>query len=187
MVKAVAAGVTSLMALLAPGPAFAFGTQSVETDLVLADCTIDHTNDFETVWACPGYKGVPVMVRRAQVKATLSFGLTSTAERAARQLLPEGYAPTGKVEWRLSNREGNWKPFATIVRYAADGPGAGQGAAEVLVVTRLGTGTTCQIAFADATADADALALAQQAADAHGFDFDCSKDQPQRLGRFAAW
>jgi hypothetical protein len=166
------------------GPAVAFGTQSATTKLELDDCTVASTNDLETVWACPGYKGIPVMVRKAQTRATLSFGLTSTSEAAANELLPPGWAPSPAIEWRLSNRAGDWTAFATIVHFIRPPE---EGGGDVLVVTRLGAGTTCQTAFVDAKANSDAEALAEQAADAHGFDFDCGKGQPVKIGTFKAW
>ena len=179
MRAALALGLVLLMGTAMP--VLAFGTQSVPTDLKLDDCTIASTNDLETVWACPGYKGIPVMVRKAQTRSTLSFGLTSTTEKAANELLPAGWSPSPTIDWRLSNRAGKWTPFATIAHFA--GPDGG----DVLVVSRLGAGTTCQMAFVDAKANADAEAQAEAAADAHGFDFDCSKDQPATLGTFRAW
>src|ERR1700749_1221275 len=90
MVSAALAGLLGLGGTL---PAVAFGTQSVPTDLKLDDCTITRTNDLDTVWACPGYKGIPVMVRRAQLRSTLSFGLAATTEKAATELLPLNYSP----------------------------------------------------------------------------------------------
>ena len=92
MRRAVTAGVAVLVGTV--GPAMAFGTQSVPTELKLDDCTVASTNDLETVWACPGYKGIPVMVRKAQTRSSLSFGLTSTTEKAANELLPAGWSPS---------------------------------------------------------------------------------------------
>lgn len=182
----VSAALAALLGLAGTLPVAAFGTQSVPTDLKLDDCTITHTNDLETVWACPGYKGIPVMVRRAQLRATISFGLAATTEKAASQLLPLNYSPSGTIEWRLSNRAGAWKAFAAIVRYTRDASGD-EKAGGVLVVTKIEEGATCHIAYVDALANPDAAELAEQAADAHCFDFDCKADKPAMVGKFAAW
>jgi len=176
----------AILMTLAPFPAFAFGTQTVTTDLAFDDCTVVRTNDLSTVWACPGYKGTPVMVSKAKLKFSVSFGLKSTEELAAKDTLPREDSLGPSIDWRISNRDGSWKPIAAIVRHliaASDG----KPAAEVLVVTRIAEGNTCTIAYVDALANPDASALAEQAADAHGFDFDCSKDKPARPGKFNAW
>ena len=171
-------------ALLA-GPAAAFGTLSAYTDLKLDDCSVVSTNDLETQWACPGYKGIPVEVTEGDLRFMVSYGLKSTEEKAAGQTLPPFNTLGETIEWRLSNKEGRWKPFATILRFKIDAHEE-QKRGEVLVVTRLGEGKTCQIAYIDALANPNANDLAQQAADAHGFDFDCRKE-PVIVGRFAAW
>ena len=176
--------VTMALSLGAPLPAFAFGTQSMPTDLDFDQCSVTQTNDFGTTWACPGYKGIPVMVAEAQSRFTVSYGLKSTEEPAAKQSLPPVNSPGPTIEWRLSNKEGRWKPFATIVHFLTGEAGKPKG--DVLVVTRLGAGSTCQIAYVDAVANANAEELAQQAADAHGFDFDCKKE-PEFVGKFGAW
>ncbi len=50
--------VTIVLSLGTPLPAFAFGTQSMPTDLDFDQCSITASNDFSTTWACPGYKGI---------------------------------------------------------------------------------------------------------------------------------
>ena len=176
--------VTMALSLGAPLPAFAFGTQSMPTDLDFDQCSITASNDFSTTWACPGYKGIPVMVAEAQSRFMVSYGLKSTEEPAAKQGLPPINTLGPTIEWRLSNKEGRWKPFATIVHFLTGEAGKPKG--DVLVVTRLGEGSTCQIAYVDALANPNAEDLAQQAADAHGFDFDCKKE-PEIIGKFEAW
>ena len=155
----------------------------VPTELSLDDCTIVSTNDFETLRACPGYKGIPVMLRGEKQQVAVSYGLASTTEKAAGQFLPEGYLPVGEIDWRISNRDGDWKAFAAILRFTAQGTNK----PDILVVTRIAPGNTCILAFVDAKANPDAMALAEAAADKHGFDFDCSHDQPEKPGKFAAF
>jgi hypothetical protein len=177
-------GLAAVLGLVAAMPAFAFGTQSVETDLSFDECTITKTNDFTTVRACPGYKGVPVMVADDNARLAVSYGLRSTEEKAARQRVPHASSLGESIEWRLSNTSGAWAPFATILRFRLDAHD-GLPAAEVLVVTRIAEGATCQIAYVDAAAP-DALALAERTADESGPDFDCAKE-PAKVGAFKAW
>ena len=179
-------------AMVAPSlPATAAGTMTVPTQLSLDDCTIVSTNDFETLRACSGYKGVPVMFRTERQQVAVSYGLTSTTEKAASELMPVNFLPGSEINWRISNRDGDWKAFAAILRFTADAaPNAANAAtkpAQVLLVTRIAPGATCAIAYVDALANPDAMALAEAAADQHGFDFTCGKDQPERVGKFAAW
>ena len=161
------------------------GMHSFYTDLKLDDCSITETNDFGTIWACPGYRGIPVMVAEDDLRFMVSYGLKSTEERAASQTLPPLNSLGQTIEWRVSNKAGRWKPYATIIRYLIDAH-EDKNHGEVLAVTRVAEGATCQIAFVDALANADANELARQAADAHGFDFDCSKE-PEIVGKFGAW
>ena len=183
---ALGATIGAAIGLAAASPAAAFGTQSVATDLSYEDCTITATNDFTTLRACPGYKGVPVLVAKDNGRLAVSYGLRSTEEKAAKQTVAHASGLGPSIEWRLSNRTGAWTPFATILGFKLDAHD-GKPAAEVLVVTKIAEGATCQIAYVDATANADALTLAEQAADAHGFDFDCGKDVPVKVGTFKAW
>lgn len=178
----------ALTPVLAAAPAVTLGTQSAYTELQLDECSIAATNDLETTWACPGYKGIPVMVTAADLRFMVSYGLRSTEEKAAGQTLPPFNTLGTTLEWRLSNATGRWTPFATILRFIVDSdPSADRRHGEVLVVTRLGEGHTCHVAYVDALANPDANALAQQAADTRARDFDCARDTPQKVGRFTAW
>lgn len=177
---------TSLIALLAlMGGAEAQQIQSSYTDVDLDLCTVIEADDFGATWACPGLKGMPVMIAEGDLRFFVSFGLTSTTERAAEQTLPPFNHLGAKLEWRVSNVDGQWKPFATILRYftaTQDGTGEGQ----VLVVTKLAPGATCHIAYVDALANADANELAREAADETAMDFDCA-GEPEIVGKFTAW
>jgi hypothetical protein len=177
-------GVAAMLGWAAAMPAFAFGTQSVETDLSFDQCTITKTNDFTTVRACPGYKGVPVMVADNNARLAVSYGLRSTEEKAAKQSVPHASGLGESIEWRLSNTSGAWTPFATILRFRLDAHD-GLPAAEVLVVTRIAEGATCHVAYVDASAP-DALALAERTADERAAAFDCTKE-PAKIGAFKAW
>lgn len=167
----------------ASGPAAAQLYNSAWTDLTFDDCTVITTDDFGSTWACPGLKGLPVMVRESERRFRISYGLTSTAEKAADQTLPPVNTPAGEIEWRVSNAEGSYKPFATIVKFDVEDAGESTGA--VLVVTKIAPGATCHVAYVDA-ATPDAEKLARQAADEKARDFDCTND-PEIIGELTAW
>jgi hypothetical protein len=167
------------------GPAYAQLFVSSYTDLKFEDCTVMSTDDFGSTWACPGLKGFPVMARESQRSFRISYGLTSTTEKAAEQTLPVENHPAGEIEWRVANAEGSYKPFATIVKFMLK-PEGDAAPGEVLVVTKIAPGATCHVAYVDAIANPDAEKLAQKAADEKAKDFDCAKD-PEIVGEFAAW
>ena len=160
-------------------PAAAARFDSVYPDLDLDACSIFSANDFSVVRACPGYKGIPVMVAEDDARFLVSYGLDSTREMAASQTLGPFNWLGAKIEWRLSNTEGPWKPFATILRWHTDSGDGNTG--QILVVTSIAPGNTCHIARVDAALP-DANQLARDAADRLGFAFDCATDQPEIVG-----
>lgn len=172
-------------ALLAAGVAFpALAFDSAYTDIDLDNCTIMETSDFGTVWACAGHKGYPVRIAEGDLRFFVSYGFGADDEPAAGQTPPPFNTLGPKIEWRMSNASGAWKPVATIVRYfVSKDDGASEG--QVLAVTQLGEGTTCQIAYVDALANTNANELARAAADKAG-TYDCAAD-PEIIGEFEAW
>jgi len=166
-------------------PAFAQLFVSSYTALKFEDCTVMTTDDFGSTWACPGLKGLPVMVRESKLSFRVSYGLTSTTEKAAEQTLPVENRLGEEIEWRVSNAEGSYKPFATILTFFTK-PEGDAATGEVLVVTKVSPGATCHVAYIDALANADAEQLAQKAADEKAKDFDCASD-PEIIGEFSAW
>lgn len=167
------------------GPAAAQLYNSSYTALKVDECTVMATDDFGTTWACPGLKGMPVMVRESELRFRVSYGLTSTTEKAAEQTLPPPNKLGEEIEWRVSNAEGSYKPFATILKFFVRGEGEAADR-EVLVVTKVSPGATCHVAYVDAVANADAEAMARQAADEKAAAFDCASE-PEIVGEFAAW
>lgn len=167
------------------GPAFAQLFNSSWTDLRMEECTVISTDDFGSTWACPGLKGLPVMVRESERRFRLSYGLTSTTEKAAEQTLPPINTPATEIEWRVSNAEGGYRPFATIVKFRVKAEDEGP-EGEVLVVTKVAPGATCHVAYVDALANPDAEKLARQTADEKAKDFDC-EGEPEIVGEFTAW
>jgi hypothetical protein len=151
------------------------------------ECTVISTDDFGSTWACPGLKGMPVMVRESQRRFSVSYGLTSTTEKAAAEGLKPENRLGQEIEWRVSNVDGSYKPFATIVKFFVKAEGEGKSEeGQVLVVTKVAPGATCHVAYIDALANPDAEKLAQQAADEKAMDFDC-KNEPEIIGKFDAW
>jgi hypothetical protein len=179
------AATLGLAAVASAGPAAAQLYNSSYTTLSFTDCTVIATDDFGSTWACPGLKGMPVMVRESERRFRISYGLTSTTEKAAEQTLPPVNGLGEEIEWRVSNTEGSYRPFATIVKFLVQPEGDSEDG-EVLVVTRVSPGATCHVAYIDAVANPDAEALARKAADERAMDFDCTKE-PELVGEFGAW
>lgn len=159
--------------------------QPAYTDVDLDQCTLIEADDFGSRWACPGHKGIPVMIAEGDLRFFVSYGLRSTEEKAAEQTLPPFNRLGEKIEWRISNASGQWKPFATILRYYTQRE-SGEEENQVLVVTRIEEGATCHVAYIDAKANADANELAREAADEKAPGFDCA-DEPEIIGEFEAW
>ncbi|MET3927775.1 hypothetical protein [Devosia sp. 2618] len=164
-------------------PAYA-AFNSAYTDINLDECLVLDADDFGVVWACPGYKGYPLMVTEGDLRYSLIYGFG--AKMGDGQTLSPFNTIGAKLEWRLSNALGRWMPVATIVRYHTADPETGEDKGKVLVVTQLVEGNTCHIAYVDAVANADANVLAREAADKSG-TFDCDKDEIETIGKFTAW
>lgn len=167
------------------GGAVAQFNQSEYTDVDLDLCTVVSSDDFGSTWACPGHKGIPVMIAEGDLRFFVSYGLASLDEKAREQTLPPFNSLGPKIEWRLSNVDGGYKSFATILRYFVQRE-EGEPEGQILVVTKIEPGATCQVAWIDALANPDANALAQKTADDMAPDFDCAKE-PKIVGKFEAW
>ncbi|MCR6635436.1 hypothetical protein [Devosia sp.] len=168
-------------------PAFAqSGFTSAYTDLDIAQCLVLEADDFGASWACPGYKGFPVMVEEGDLRFSISYGFDPEANSAGFQTLPPFNNLGAKLEWRLSNAKGYFFPVATIVRYHTADPETGENKGQVLVVTQIAEGNSCHIAYVDALANKDANELARAAADKAG-KFDCANDEPEVIGEFSAY
>lgn len=179
--------VPALLAVLTAAPALAqSGFTSAYTDLNLDDCLILEADDFGASWACPGYKGYPLMVREGDLRFSLSYGFDADENSAGFQTLPPFNTLGAKLEWRLSNALGRWFPIATIVRYHTAHPETGEDYGQVLVVSQIEEGNSCHIAYVDARANANANELARDAADKAG-DFDCTEDEVEVIGAFEAY
>lgn len=181
-------GVWLAVAMMAgmAAPASAQTVISSYTDVDLDLCTIARSDDFGSTWACPGYNGIPVMVAEGDLRFFVSYGLTSTTERAAEQTLPPFNHLGPRIEWRIGQVDGRITPFATILRFFVARPDGEPGEGQVLVVTRLGEDATCHVGYVDALANPDANALAREVADERARGFDCA-NEPDIVGEFSAW
>ena len=117
MLKGLKPAVLAVAGALGVGEAAAQQVQSAYTNVDLDQCTVIESDDFGSRWACPGHKGIPVMIAEGDLRFFVSYGLKSTEERAAGQTLPPFNRLGEKIEWRVSNAGGQWKPFATILRF----------------------------------------------------------------------
>ena len=175
-----------VLAALAASPAAADEVTSAYTDINLDECMVMETSDFGSSWACAGYKGYPVQVSEGDLRFFVSYGFGAPQERAAEQTPPPFNYLGQRIEWRLSDATGGFRPFATIVRYFTDKGDTSDKEGQVLVVTRLEPGATCQVAYIDALANSDANELARKAADDLATAFDCA-NEPEIIGEFSAW
>ena len=171
--------------LLTTAPAAAQQIESAYSDVDLDQCLVLHADDFGARWACPGYKGYPLMIAEGDLRFFVSYGFGALDEKTASQTPPPFNYLGPKIEWWLTNEDGGWKPFATILRYFTSHE-SGDAEAQVLVVTRLEPGATCHVAYVDATANENANEMAREAADDLARDFDC-EDEPEIVGAFEAW
>jgi hypothetical protein len=158
--------------LAAAAPAAAQQIDSTYTDLDLNECTILDATEFGVTWACPGFKGYPVWIAEGDLRFFVSYGFGAPEQPAAGQTLGPFNTLGPRIEWRMSDQSGDWRPFATILRYDTESETYN---GQALVVTRLQPGPVCQVAWIDARANPDANELARQAADTLAAGFDCSR------------
>jgi hypothetical protein len=178
---------SALVLMVSGAPALAqSGFVSAYTDLDLQNCLVLEADDFGASWACPGYKGFPLMVQEGDLRFSLGYGFDAKENSVGTQTLPPFNELGDRLEWRLSNALGRWFPVATIVRYHTAHPDTGENYGQVLVVSQIAEGNSCHIAYVDARANDNANELARQAADNAG-DFDCLTDEVEIIGDFEAY
>ena len=134
-------------------------------------------DDFGASWACPGYKGYPLMVAEGDLRFSSAYGFNVAKESAGRQTLPPFNYARPKLEWRLSNASGGWLPVATIVRYFTADPETGEdegaGAGGDPVLRRAAPAISPMSMPWPITTP---MSWRAQAADKAG-DFDCANDE----------
>lgn len=165
--------------VLAAGTAHAQQNRSVYTDINLDECTLMSANDYGARFACPGYRGYPLYVAEGDLRFFVSYGWNAPDEMAASQTIPQFNYIGDTLEWRLSddNETGDFRPFATILRWISDDQEYGNDD-EILIVTKIEPGNTCHVAYIDTGLVANANALAREWADGTVADFDCATDEP---------
>ena len=178
-----------LMALAAP--AAAQPIESAYTKFDTKTCKHQKGTQVEEygTWTGPGYGGIKIVVAAGDQRMLVSFG-SRKDDLASEQTFP-GFNNVyeGTVEWRIENKAGKKRPFATILRWnvmvEADKPndrGLITSTGRVLVVTRLGPGGVCHVGYVDARANPNANELARKIADEHARNFRCGKDKRIVLG-----
>ncbi|MGV3650498.1 MAG: hypothetical protein ACO1OK_03680, partial [Devosia sp.] len=73
MIPALAGLVAALVGALAANPAQA-AFESAYTDIDLDQCLLLNADDFGARWACPGYRGYPLMVTEGDLRFSLLYG-----------------------------------------------------------------------------------------------------------------
>ncbi len=181
---------TLLALLLAPVfPASAQQTDSAYTSIDLEKCHritraelgLPEQSEEEAgtdggQWLCVGYDNSIVYVAEGDLRQFVSYGSNAMQEMAARQTLPAFNRVGDTIEWRLRKVNGQWVPFATILRWHTESGDAAQDRGQVLVVTRLEPGNTCHVAYVDALLTPDANQVARDIADAEAEKFNCASD-----------
>jgi len=173
---AIVASLVAGWAAVGAAPAYA-AFDSVYTDTDLDQCMIMSAHEMGASFACPGYKGYPLMIAEDDVRFFVSYGFGAPDEIAAHQTIPPFNYIGKKLEWRLSDQSGQWRPVATILRWIED-PGDGSKGDQFLVVTKIEPGNTCHVAYIDAGITANANEIARQFADSIVADFNCANDEP---------
>lgn len=151
---------------------------STYTDINLNECIVLKADDFGASYACPGYKGYPLLISEGDLRFFVSYGFGAPDEMAAGQTVPAFNTLGEKLEWRLSNKTGDFIPFATILRYFTQSGDSTAPDGQILVVTKIEPGNTCHIAYIDAKLTPNANEVAQKFADAEAPDFNCATDEP---------
>jgi len=167
-----------VIATLMTAPANAADFNSAYTDLNLNECMVLEADDFGASFACPGYKGYPLYVAEGDLRFFVSYGFGAPDERAASQTLPQFNTIHKTLEWRLTNATGEWKPFATILRWFTQVGDGSEPDGQTLVVTKIEPGNTCHVAYIDAKRTPNANVMARDIADNYAPQVDCETTQP---------
>lgn len=159
-------------------------TDSAYTPLEFQDCQV--LEKFEeqgsVSWMCEGYQGIPVYVAEGDLRFYVAAGSRPERRTAAGQTMPNFNIIHTTMEWRLERRGGQWRPFATILRYflaPLDDTGI---QTQTLVIAKLGRRDSCHVAYVNASGVPNANQTARRVADERARGFDCGSDQPVWIG-----
>ena len=175
MIKRAVATFLCLAAAMAV-PAQAEEISSAYSALELDKCkdvTPADAKEYGTVWRCEGYDGIDVQVAEGDLRIFVSFGPNADKQTTAEETLPQFNTIAEKLEWRLAQEGGKWKPFATILRYGWKVDGR---SGATLVVTKLGKDDACHMAYVVASLNPKANEQARAIADKDARNFVCKRD-----------
>ena len=159
--------------------------QSHYTDIALEECTLLSTYELGATWACPGYKGYPLMIMEGDLRFFVSYGFGAPDEMAARQSFPQFNTIGERLEWLTEEHvERGSMPQATILRYYLEPFEMDDPIDQVLVVAKIEPGNTCRVAQVDALRNQDANSLAREAAVKFVPGWDCETMTPQTIGQW---
>lgn len=166
------------------GAAEAQSLRSAYTDTDLDQCTMVAAYELGGTWACPGYRGFPLMIAEGDLRMFVSYGFGAPEEIVAGQGFPQFNHIGARLEWLLADHpERGEIPVGTILRYYLAAPDYQDPDEQVLVVTQIAPGNSCHIAYVDARANADANQMARDAAIALVGQVDCASTEPRIVGR----
>lgn len=121
-------------------------------------------------WVCPGHNGYVVWVGEGDLRYFLGYGPSGRDQCSYGQTLSAWNTINTTLEWRLHNG----RPFATILRYTAEGNGEQE---QYLVVSKVGDdGSACHMAYVSAR-EPNHNQLARDAADRFAVAFECDRDR----------
>ncbi len=150
---------------------------SAYSEVNLDECLLLDSSDMRARWACPGYKGYPLYIVESDLRFYVSYGFGAPDEKAAGQTLPPFNYINNKIEWRLKQtNEGNYLPFATILRWFIDTDVENK-YDSMLIITKIEENNTCHIAYIDVKLVKNANQIARDIADEAAQDFDCENDE----------
>lgn len=126
-------------------------------------------------WACVGYNNALVFVAEGDLRFFVSYGDGALNEMSSSQTLPAFNTINDTLEWRMQRVNGEWVPFATILRYYTESGDGDNG--EVLVITKLEAGNSCHVGYVDAQLTSNANVAARNIADQFAKDFNCRTEE----------
>ena len=148
----------------------AYTSFDLETSCARIEAGDDYV--FAGTWACPGFKGMDIVVSSADDRDFVGFGEAGAQTCAFRKTFNGFNTALSPVEWRLKNG----KPFAAIERWRVVEGETGK-TSTWLVVTALKGSEACHVHYV-AGSYPEANAQARRAADDLAPDFDCERDEP---------
>lgn len=155
-----------------------------QAELGLPELTEEEIGTMGGRWLCQGYNKSIVYVAEGDLRMFVSYGEDAINERASHQTLTPFNFIGDTLEWRVEKINGEWIPFATILRWHTESGDMAQDKGEVLIVTKLESGNTCHVAYVDTKLHVlsdrgkNHNEIARIFADEFALDFNCEIDEP---------